>query len=100
MRAGRLTEDQLTVLTHYLDTIELQHGALIQQIQNLWVALVILVSIGILFLACMCFLAAWSVRSVNTKQEQIDAKVLELAGKFNLLIDILLEDARTRKKSY
>jgi len=93
----KLTDSQFTAIGEYLRTLIEQHTQLMVQVNNLWIALVVTGLIDILFISIMLFTAAWSVRTVNKRQNKTEELVLELTGKFNLLIDILLEEARQRK---
>jgi hypothetical protein len=93
----RLTDSQFTAISEYLRTLIEQHSQLMVQVNNVWIALAVFAAIGIAFIAAMLFAAAWSVKTVNNRQSKTEEMVLDLTGKFNLLIDILLEEARQRK---
>lgn len=66
-----------------------QHLELLDQIRNVYTALAIIAFLGLLFLVVVCGLAVWSVQMVNRRQSALE-------GKFTLLIDVLLEQARQR----
>ena len=72
-----------------------QHATLIEQLDRIWIVLLLLVFMELLFMAAMVAAAAWSVKTVVGS---VGTGQAELEGKFRLLIDILLEDARRRNQ--
>lgn len=68
-----------------------QHVELVAKLDQLWAAFIILILLGLMFLVSMLLAAAWSVHTVNKRQ-------LSLEGKFNLLIDVLLQTEKNRRE--
>ena len=68
-------------------TLLQQHSQLMAEVTNVYLALAVCAFIGVIFLAAMIGAAVWSVRMVNNRQRELEAK-------FTLLIDVLLERAR------
>lgn len=86
-----MTEDEYNELLK-------QHVQLLQVVSQLQVGVIIACFAVIVMLAVMCWLAAWSVNSVNKQVSQkhtnLENKYDALEGKFSLLVDVLLEKAR------
>jgi len=64
---------------------------ILTQLEALWHAIGALAFLGLVFIASIFFAAAWSVRNVNRRQEQIEHK-------YNGVIEILLHNAKESAK--
>jgi len=67
----------------------------VADLDRIWLGLLFVIFLMMLFIGVVIAAAAWSVRLVINSVEK---RQLELEGKFTLLIDILLEDARRKNE--
>jgi hypothetical protein len=75
-----------------------EFATILQQHTQLWTAVVVLAFLQLLWIIVIAFSAAWSVRSVNKRQDAIEAAWRErleaTQEKWNQLVEILLHNAR------
>lgn len=85
-----MTPEDMAILIH-------QHDQILVQFERIWLLLIVIAVIGILIVAIILVAAAWSVSRVLNRQVAIEANQTDLAGKFSLLIDVLLRTERNRR---
>lgn len=75
-----------------------QHAQILDTLTNLWTAEVLMLWGGLMFIALMLFAAAWSVRSVNRRQDQTErrweARQEQLEQKWVQLVDLLIHNVK------
>jgi hypothetical protein len=78
---------------------------ILTQLEAVWHALGAIAFLGLIFIASIFFAAAWSVRNVNRRQEELQHSVRdvnrrqeELQHKYNGVLEILLHNAKESAK--
>lgn len=79
-----------------VDAVITGHAAILTEMQHVEILLLAGVFLMVIMTGIMFVLSAWGVQRVTNRQAQFGQRIVDLEGKFNLLVDILLKAAEER----